>query len=240
MIFRRPSSRPSDATGRRSSAFVRKDSDTASGPTTTNGPRSSCSARARETLDAPTPNFAAGGFRKQSGSPGTRASSPMRTWESDAQPGRAPLELSPTHGAGQDISRMREERRADPRPARSSGRTAGPLHAILVTHPPRLLQARTKGSLNRDLRPLESAAPDRIQRSRETCAARRDRHPALFSKTRRLRGEHNAWRRGESRDSIDACLKRCGGRVMVCLCEGSRSRAFSSWLWPDAEVKPGP
>jgi hypothetical protein len=34
---------------------------------------------------------------------------------------------------------MREGRGEDPRPACSAGRTGGPLHAVLVTHPPRLL-----------------------------------------------------------------------------------------------------
>ena len=40
---------------------------------------------------------------------------------------------------------MREERGADPRPACSAGRRGGPLHAVLVTHPPRLLHARSLG-----------------------------------------------------------------------------------------------
>jgi hypothetical protein len=63
---------------------------------------------------------------------------------------------------------MREERGADPRPACSAGRTGGPLHAVLVTHPPRLLHARTgrtlshPGSVVRDFSfssQLDPAAP---------------------------------------------------------------------------------
>jgi hypothetical protein len=63
---------------------------------------------------------------------------------------------------------MREERGADPRPACSAGRTGGPLHAVLVTHPPRLLHARTgrtlshSGSVVRDFSfssQLDPAAP---------------------------------------------------------------------------------
>src|SRR5436305_9425502 len=42
---------------------------------------------------------------------------------------------------------MRGERGADSRPACSAGRTGGPLRAVLVTHPPRLLHARTKAVL---------------------------------------------------------------------------------------------
>src|SRR5438046_1321758 len=44
---------------------------------------------------------------------------------------------------------MREERGADPRPACSAGRTGDPLHAVLVTHPPRLLHARIRRTLGR-------------------------------------------------------------------------------------------
>ena len=54
---------------------------------------------------------------------------------------------------------MREERGADPRPACSAGRTGGPLHAVLVTHPPRLLHARTTGSLRAEV-PLGVLARD--------------------------------------------------------------------------------
>src|SRR2546421_11730868 len=63
---------------------------------------------------------------------------------------------------------MREERAADPRPTCSAGRTGGPLHAVLVTHPPRLLHARTgrtlshPGSVVRDFSfssQLDPAAP---------------------------------------------------------------------------------
>jgi hypothetical protein len=58
--------------------------------------------------------------------------------EIDAQPGRAPLELSPTHDAGQERLQNREERGADQRPARLAavGRTGGQLHAVLAKHRP--------------------------------------------------------------------------------------------------------
>jgi hypothetical protein len=97
-----PSTRPSDATGRRSSAYVHKDSQTAASPLATQrGPRRSCLARAREPLDAPTPNLAAA----PRSSPAASAPDHRHlwaTWEIDAQPGRAPLELSPTHDADQE------------------------------------------------------------------------------------------------------------------------------------------
>jgi hypothetical protein len=51
------------------------------------------------------------------------------------------MELSPTYGAGQERLLTAQERRADPRTACSAGRAGGPLHAVLVTHPPKLLHA---------------------------------------------------------------------------------------------------
>ena len=62
--------------------------------------------------------------------------------KSTLSPGERPLSSRQRTALVKNVSRMREERGADPRPACSAGRTAGPLHAVLATHPPRLLQAR--------------------------------------------------------------------------------------------------
>ena len=62
--------------------------------------------------------------------------------KSTLSPGERPLSSRQRTALVKNVSRMREERGADPRPACSAGRTAGPLHAVPATHPPRLLQAR--------------------------------------------------------------------------------------------------
>src|SRR2546429_5881483 len=70
-----PSTRPSDATGRQSSAFVHKDSETAEAPLRRNG---LVVLLGEGGGDAGSANADLGGVvRKQSGSLGTRRSSPM-------------------------------------------------------------------------------------------------------------------------------------------------------------------
>src|SRR5919112_2412775 len=71
---------------------------------------------------------------------------------------------------------MRKERGADSRPARSAGHTGGPLHAALVTRPPRLLHARTTGSLLADRQGLRD---DRADELRASARARPEPSPLL-------------------------------------------------------------
>jgi hypothetical protein len=126
------------------------------------GASSSCSARAPETLDAPTPNLAAA-FGSSPAASGPDHRCRWATREIDAQPGRAPLELSPTHGAGQQRLLNARGTRADPPPACSAGRTNGPLHAVLVTRPPRLLHARRSETRTPPAGARSAAASRRIQ-----------------------------------------------------------------------------
>src|SRR5436190_16919368 len=90
-----PSTRPSDATGRRSSAFVHKDSETATAPAyyATGALVVLLVEGAGDARRAKTE--LGGGVRKQCGSLGARTSSPMATWESTLSPGEP--WLSPTN-----------------------------------------------------------------------------------------------------------------------------------------------
>jgi hypothetical protein len=119
-----PSTRPSGSAGRRSSAFVRKDSETA-----------------------------AFGSSPAASGPDHRRPGYGPPWEVDLSPGERSLELSPTHGAIQERLLKARRTRADPRSACSAGRTGGPLHAVLVTHPPRLRHEQA-GGLNERIREL--------------------------------------------------------------------------------------
>jgi hypothetical protein len=101
------------------------------------GASSFCLARARETLDAPTPNLAAA-FGSSPPASGPDHRRLWATWEIDTHPGRAPLELSPTHGAGQErllnargASLRAAEGESNPRPSAWASRTCGSGYSLI-------------------------------------------------------------------------------------------------------------
>jgi hypothetical protein len=100
-------------------------------------------ARGRETLDAPSPTLAAA-FGSSPAASGPDHRRLWATWEkSTLSPGERRLSSRQRTALVKNVSSMREEQGADPRPAclAAVGRTGGQLHAVLVKHRPRHLHA---------------------------------------------------------------------------------------------------